>query len=111
MDPKKFHREVSFFGGHPFSLVKKDENKIFMTKPGGYSPYLICEKTDGVRYMLIVTNTDHFLISREGKSNLVVYKTTCKVANNWHRNPWGEFRDIIHILDGEMINDKDFDGG
>lgn len=71
---------VPFFGGHPVSVTKKDEKEIFeagSSRPiegRRQSPYLVCEKTDGVRYLLIVTNEGHFLISREGNKNLVAYR-------------------------------------
>ena len=57
LDEKRYAKSVPFFGGHPLSLTKKDENTIFdRLNPNKQSPYLVCEKTDGVRYLLIVTN-------------------------------------------------------
>lgn len=37
---------------------------------------------------------------------LIAYKSQCRVAKNWQKNPWGELHNVMHILDGEMINDK-----
>lgn len=42
---------------------------------------------------------------------LIAYRSQCKVATNWQKNPWGELSHIVHILDGEMINDRCKNGG
>lgn len=54
-----YKRRLPFLGGHPVSITKESCNAIFstlVTTTEGLrvSPYLVCEKTDGVRYLLIV---------------------------------------------------------
>lgn len=48
-------KKLSFFGGHPVSITKLTCNEIYNTvNANRQSPFLVCEKTDGVRYLLIV---------------------------------------------------------
>jgi 6-pyruvoyl-tetrahydropterin synthase len=66
-----------------------------------------------VRYILVITNAHNYFVSREGSKNLVAYEVSCKIGRNWQRNPQlvqNEFKEIIHILDGELINDKSKNG-
>ena len=113
LDEKRYFKNVTFFGGHPLSMTKKDENTIFdCLNEKNQSPYLVCEKTDGVRYLLIITNEDSYFISREGSKFLVAYQTQVRVGKNWSKNPHEhKFQQIIHILDGEMIKDAGYNGG
>ena len=59
-------KRLSFFGGHPVSITKLTCNEIFGTlNPNRQSPYLVCEKTDGVRYLLIVAKVKASELIRE----------------------------------------------
>ena len=50
-----YKKRLPFFGGHPVSLTKEVSEEIFKTlNQERQSPYLVCEKTDGVRYLLVV---------------------------------------------------------
>ena len=43
-----------FFGGHPVSITRNSCKEIFELNHNRTSPYLVCEKSDGVRYLLVV---------------------------------------------------------
>lgn len=44
-----------FIGGHPVSITKTSLAEIGNTlNANKQSPYLVCEKSDGVRYLLLV---------------------------------------------------------
>jgi hypothetical protein len=85
-------RRLPFFGGHPASITKQTCNEIFTSlNPLKQSPFLVCEKTDGVRYLLVIARvsykdltrdvrpgeeapyTEFFMVSRQGTGKLVAY--------------------------------------
>lgn len=85
-------RRLPFFGGHPASITKQTSNEIFNSlNASRQSPYLVCEKTDGVRYLLVIARvsykdltrdvrlgedapyTEFFMVSRQGTGKLVAY--------------------------------------
>ena len=87
-----YRKRLPFFGGHPASITKQSCNDIFtQLNSQRQSPYLVCEKTDGVRYLLIlarvykedalhVTQLNEnslavqcFLVSRQGQGKLIAY--------------------------------------
>jgi mRNA guanylyltransferase len=47
-------RRQIFFGGHPVSITRQSCQDIFTLDNAVGSPYLVCEKSDGVRYLLVV---------------------------------------------------------
>lgn len=93
-------KRLSFFGGHPVSITKLTCNEIFGTlNPNRQSPYLVCEKTDGVRYLLIVAkvkaseliremvpgeeapHTEFYLVSRQGYGKLTAYAADIAISH------------------------------
>ena len=69
-------------------MTKKDENTVFNTLNKNWqSPYLVCQKTDGVRYILIVTNEGCYFVSRQGSKSIVAYTAPVQVSQNWQYNP------------------------
>lgn len=51
---------LPYFGGHPESITKQYTNQIFEAlNASNQSPYLVCEKTDGVRYLLVVAKVNY----------------------------------------------------
>jgi len=47
-----------FFGGHPVSITRQSCQDIFTLDHYKSSPYLVCEKSDGVRYLLVVAKVE-----------------------------------------------------
>jgi hypothetical protein len=121
-------RRLSFFGGHPVSITKLSSNEIFgALNENRQSPYLVCEKTDGVRYLLIAAKvnyaqlsreiiegeespyTEFYLISRQGQGKLTAY--SAEIAISYQFEPAStecesEKRSVIEILDGELIKER-----
>ena len=75
----KYKRNISFFGGHPVSITKQSLNSIFtdikQNNDGtAESQYLVCEKTDGVRYLLLICHVaEEDLISDSQMNGLNKY--------------------------------------
>lgn len=122
-------RELSFFGGHPKSLQRSELKLIFETKIDkvrevnsfgapeeqqkvAACAYNVCEKTDGVRYILIVTDTGEcYFVSRNTKGATsrrpLFYKVNIAISPNFSRLPKDRsFSRIVEILDGELIVDR-----
>ncbi len=99
-----YKRRLPFLGGHPVSITKESCNAIFstliMTAEGlRVSPYLVCQKTDGVRYLLIVAKvgqsdlhrqkgseqtapfTQCFFISRQGLGKPIAYSADIAISH------------------------------
>jgi hypothetical protein len=93
-------RRLPFFGGHPVSVTRQSCNEIFASlNADKLSPYLVCEKTDGVRYLLIVTKvnyselnrevipgeespyTEFYLVSRQGQGKLIAYAVDIGISH------------------------------
>lgn len=70
-------------------MTRNSCNAIFskeslkMGKNGLQSPYLVCEKTDGVRYILIITRYGQYMVSREGQSSVCAYEVKTDISTNW----------------------------
>ena len=93
-------KRLSFFGGHPVSITKQTCNEIFSTLNNNrQSPFLVCEKTDGVRYILIVAKvkaselvreiqpgeedpyTEFYMVSRQGYGKLTAYASDIAISH------------------------------
>lgn len=87
--------DLKFFGGQPVSLSRTHlSNRVFKIETDNRTnevkpnDYLICEKTDGVRFLLIITSFEdsNYLMSRlEGKGNKPVFyqADALKIAKNY----------------------------
>ena len=86
----------TFLGSHPKSLTRKSL-KTLSENPVNY---LVCEKSDGIRYLLIVTNLGEcFLSSRNEDYHLVKILLPKNLVDD------DEERKINFIFDGELILD------
>lgn len=123
-------RRLPFFGGHPASITKQSCNEIFDPKnlnPSRQSPYLVCEKTDGVRYLLVVAKvgyaelqrevrmgeeppyTEFYLVSRQGHGRLTAYVVEIGLSHLLEAASTEvelERRSVVAVLDGELVKEK-----
>ena len=65
--------------------------------------FLICEKTDGVRYLLLVISGDAFLINRKNEFFTGINLET--LPSGYKRKNGVE----IHLFDGELVQDRSLD--
>jgi mRNA guanylyltransferase len=90
-----------FLGSHPKSLTKEFLNKV----ASNINDFLVCEKSDGVRYMLLVTNMgDCIMSSRNDDFQLVkikIPKNLCDEVQDEDQKV-----EIKYIFDGELVLDK-----
>lgn len=98
--------EDKFIGAHPISLNRSNLNNLFQ------DDYLICEKTDGVRYFLLFLNNGKvFLHGRSLKKNegdqyknqLQFFAANIKIPINFKENE-NEWK-IKYLFDGELVID------
>ena len=99
-----------FIGAHPVSMDKENMSLLSQHK------YLICEKSDGVRYFLMILNDGRFLFHGRNTGNsfnnkLQFYEFESgyedylnEKALNYHQF-YGQLK-IKYIFDGELIVDK-----
>ena len=116
LNPKSQSRDLTFFGGQPVSLNKTQLNsKIFnfevIERDGARDlkemDFIICEKTDGVRYILIVTSEgDHYFMARltTKENRPIFYQASVMVAHNYQNINANQskksFNSVVEILDG-----------
>lgn len=123
-----YRKRLPFFGGHPVSITKQSCNEIFeKLNPERKSPYLVCEKTDGVRYLLIVARVTKddakkharpnkeklygqcYLVSRQGQGRLVTYAVDMAISPDFEpatSEQEGGRRFIVSVLDGELVSER-----
>ncbi|VWU48408.1 RNA guanylyltransferase [Hepatocystis sp. ex Piliocolobus tephrosceles] len=83
-----------FPGSNPVSLTKHNLKNLFKKE------YLICEKTDGVRYLLLVASNTTFLIDR----NYEIYKNNMHIPTLHNLDE----KQQLTLLEGELVNDVIF---
>jgi hypothetical protein len=95
-----YKKRLPFLGGHPVSITKESCNAIFSTLNNlRESPYLVCEKTDGVRYLLVIARvgvsdlhrekgpdehapfTESFFVSRQGLGKPIAYSADVAISH------------------------------
>lgn len=84
-------KRKGFPGSNPVSLTKHNIKNLFN------KDYLICEKTDGVRYFLFIVSNTTFLIDR----NYDIFK------NDMHIPTIDDLKikQQLTLLDGELVED------
>ncbi|ANQ10434.1 Uncharacterized protein PCOAH_00049880 [Plasmodium coatneyi] len=83
-----------FPGGNPVSLTKHNIRNLFS------KDYLICEKTDGVRYFLFIASNTTFLIDR----NYDIFKNDMHIPTHDDL----QAKQQLTLLDGELVEDTIF---
>lgn len=84
-------QKKGFPGSNPISLTRFNAKNLFKKE------YLICEKTDGVRYFLFVASGTTFFIDR----NYEIYKRNMHVPMKEDLNKHQQ----LTLLDGELVED------
>lgn len=92
------HGEGAFPGSQPVSFERKHLDKALHAKP-----YYACEKTDGVRYMLLASQQGAFMVDR--KFNL----RRVRVHLPRRDNPAAQVSGTL--LDGELVEDVEKESG
>jgi hypothetical protein len=112
-----------FFGGHPVSITRQSREEIFTLPAHNVSPFLVCEKSDGVRYLLVIAKvlredatrpleeTEHmatqcYFVSRKGHQALDASIVDVGVSFDMdfaEAEIGSESRHVIEILDGELV--------
>ncbi|KAI4835854.1 mRNA-capping enzyme subunit alpha [Plasmodium brasilianum] len=83
-----------FPGSNPVSLTKHNIKNLFNKE------YLICEKTDGVRYFLFIASNTTFLIDR----NYEIFKNDMHIPTIEDL----KIKQQLTLLDGELVEDTIF---
>ncbi|CAD2107263.1 mRNA-capping enzyme subunit alpha, putative [Plasmodium vinckei] len=84
-------KRKGFPGSNPVSLTKHNIKNLFN------KDYLICEKTDGVRYFLFIVSNTTFLIDR----NYDIFKNDMHIPTIDNL----EVKQQLTLLDGELVED------
>ncbi|CXI54688.1 RNA guanylyltransferase, putative [Plasmodium berghei] len=84
-------KRKGFPGSNPVSLTKHNIKNLFN------KDYLICEKTDGVRYFLFIVSNTTFLIDR----NYDIFKNDMHIPTIDDL----EIKQQLTLLDGELVED------
>ncbi|GAW83070.1 mRNA capping enzyme [Plasmodium gonderi] len=92
-DMLKWKRK-GFPGSNPVSLTKHNIKNLLN------KDYLICEKTDGVRYFLFIASNTTFLIDR----NYEIFKNDMHIPNHDDLT----MKQQLTLLDGELVEDTVF---
>ncbi|GAB68547.1 mRNA capping enzyme [Plasmodium cynomolgi strain B] len=92
-DMLKWKRK-GFPGSNPVSLTKHNIRNLFS------KDYLICEKTDGVRYFLFIASNTTFLIDR----NYDIFKNDMHIPTQDDLHA----KQQLTLLDGELVQDTIF---
>ncbi|EUD65981.1 mRNA guanylyltransferase [Plasmodium inui San Antonio 1] len=92
-DMLKWKRK-GFPGSNPVSLTKNNIRNLFS------KDYLICEKTDGVRYFLFIASNTTFLIDR----NYDIFKNDIHIPTHDDLHA----KQQLTLLDGELVQDTIF---
>ncbi|SBS87582.1 mRNA-capping enzyme subunit alpha, putative [Plasmodium ovale] len=87
-------KRKGFPGCNPVSLTKHNIKNIFTKE------YLICEKTDGVRYFLFIASNTTFLIDR----NYEIFKNDMHIPTIDNLKA----KQQLTLLDGELVEDTIF---
>lgn len=107
---EKYQKSNIFIGAHPVSMDKENISLLRQHK------YFICEKSDGVRYFLIILNDGRFLFHGRNTGNSFNSKLQFYQFESGYESYFNEitlnyhqFYDqlkIKYIFDGELIVDK-----
>ncbi|SCO69444.1 RNA guanylyltransferase, putative [Plasmodium vivax] len=87
-------KRKGFPGSNPVSLTKHNIRNLFS------KDYLICEKTDGVRYFLFIASNTTFLIDR----NYDIFKNDMHIPTHDDLHA----KQQLTLLDGELVEDTIF---
>nr|CEL68642.1 TPA: AT3g09100/MZB10_13, related [Neospora caninum Liverpool] len=87
----------SFPGGQPVSLSKSNLTELFR------NPYVACEKTDGIRFLLLAASGCIFLIGRKEEVRMIPDKFLPRKGRLQEPQQ-------LTLLDGELVMDRLPDG-
>lgn len=93
----KFKRK-QFLGAHPISLEKKHLREI----RDFFGDFLVCEKSDGTRYLLYISNYGEAYLSGRGDD---FYLVNISVHSSMVDQKAKDMS-IMYIFDGELVIDK-----
>ncbi|KAL4431848.1 hypothetical protein ABPG74_015288 [Tetrahymena malaccensis] len=112
-DPRKIER-IDFIGAQPVSMRNSHVDRIREERDAGEFSYIVCEKTDGVRYIMVITNNGNCYLTGRNTSTDSVNKyklNEIKVQLNKQLfidedDEEEENLQILQIFDGELVLDK-----
>ena len=91
-------RKGRFFGAHPISLEKKYLKEI----KDNFADFLVCEKSDGTRYLMYISNFGEVYLSGRGDD---FYLINMPIPPSMVKQKDNEMT-IMYIFDGELIIDE-----
>ncbi len=93
-------KKKQFFGAHPVSLEKKHLKEI--SNPEVFHDFLVCEKTDGIRYLMYITNFGEVILSGRGDDFFLVRMPIPPAMVKQKEKDMS----IMYIFDGELVIDE-----
>lgn len=93
-------KKKQFFGAHPVSLEKKHLKDI--ANPDVFHDFLVCEKTDGIRYLMYITNYGEVILSGRGDDFFLVRMPIPPAMVKQKEKEMS----IMYIFDGELVIDE-----
>lgn len=91
-------RRKQFFGAHPISLEKKYLKEI----KDSFHDFLVCEKTDGTRYLMYINNYGEVFLSGRGDD---LYLVNMPIPPSMVKQNDQEMT-VMFIFDGELVIDE-----
>jgi len=93
-------KKKQFFGAHPVSLERKHLKDI--ANPEVFHDFLVCEKTDGTRYLMYITNFGEVILSGRGDDFYLVRMPIPPAMVK----PKEKEMSVMYIFDGELVIDE-----